>query len=197
MGLLALYFDVTSKVLRRGLQDEDVFLLPDLHQEDSPTIELNVIKRNSYDALTQHFSRVSLSGYSLQISVGSAASVLASQNVFTLSGDGYTLSGAVGLNTAGINALADGTTQIFEIRLSDGTNFYRLQTSCVIKKSVALAASLSVPATDTALGRIEAASTYIPSNDARSFTMLSLPNGSKRFLVYFHDDGSFRTEEIV
>lgn len=177
MGLLSLNFNVTQKQLVNGLTDDGVFLLPELHQEDSPTIDLQAFKRENFNSPGPAFSRVSLAGYALQISIGSANSILASQNTWTLSADTYTLSAALPLNTAGINALADLTQQIFEARLSDGANFYRLQAPVIIRKSVALADTLSDPATGTPISREEANLVFMKLNGVSSVPLIDTVTG--------------------
>lgn len=195
MGLLSIYFDTTNKKLVRGVSDDTVFQIPDQHQEDSPIIDLKVLKQVNW-LFSPFYERIPLAGYALQISVGTAGSILASQNTFELSADGYMLNGELGLNTDGINALADGALVMFEVRLLSGTSYYRLTTEIRIRKSVALAASLSAPAEGTPLSKEEANALYHAKAGLRSFVMQT-SDGSRSALVYLNDDMTLRAEEIV
>lgn len=198
MSLLDLNFDVTSKVLVRGLTVPSPFSIPSLYTEESLPMSFTALRRVSWiDGDSPIYERVAMSGYALQVSIGSASSVLASASTWAISADGYSLSGTMDLNTAGVNALADGASKTFEVRLFDGTNYYRTQQPVAIFKSVAVSGVAIPLPSPTALSKDEALAVFLPRNDIRSFTMLSLPTGAKRGLAYFHDDGSWRVEEIT
>ena len=192
MSLLSLFFDVTSKRLVNSLTNSGFFRLPPLYTEDTLDIELMVVKRSSY-AKAPFFSVVDIANYALVISVGVAGTVRASQNVWTKNDANNLFSGQLPLDTAGINALANGTEQIFEIRLFDGTSYTRGQEICTINKSVALSGALAVVAGDTALGKIEASEIYMPYElpAGRGITLVS-DDGNKKTLLYLDDDGTVR-----
>lgn len=185
MAILSLNFDVLSKTLVFSETNPTPINLPPLHQEDSPTIEFRALKRIRQTG-TPFYERISLSGYDLLISIGTAGSIEASSNTWTASDGNTLLTGRLDLNTAGISALADGTQRIFEVRLFDGTGFYRGQTDCTIKKSVALTSSLQPVVNDTALGRREASRTYIPQYRATGFTMVDEATGEEMVVRLFN-----------
>src|ERR1051325_11017712 len=137
MALLNLFFDVVSKRLVTSASKGGVFQMPDLFQEDALTIDLTVLQRtNVGDPAT--FAVVNIANYALLVAIGTAGNALAVQATWTKNGDNSIFSGVLALNVAGINALADGAAQIFEVRIFDGTSYYRTQVPCVIRKSVAL-----------------------------------------------------------
>ena len=197
MSLLDLNFDVTSKILVRGIDAPSIFTIPPLYTEESLPLKFTALRRVSWqEGASPIYELVALSGYDLQVSIGSASNVLAAASSWTISDDNFSLTGNLDLNTAGINALTDGTQKTFEVRLFDGTNYYRTAQPIVIYKSVAVTGVAIPLPSPTALTKDEAAATYLPRNDVRSFTMLS-EDGTKRFLVYPHDDGSLRCERIT
>src|SRR6266576_5540825 len=116
MSFLTLFFDLASKRLGNSLTNSGQYQLPDIYQEDTLAIDLSVVQRINY-VTPPYFSLVSLANYAMQISIGTAGVVNASQNVWTTNSDNTIFSGALALNTAGINALANGASQVFEIRL--------------------------------------------------------------------------------
>jgi hypothetical protein len=194
---LPLYFETRSKKLVFSSTDATEVVLPEFHQEDTITLELYAQTRIAqWDG--QLFERILLSGFSGYVAVGSANNVLASQNSFTSTDDGYGLIGNLNLNTAGINALADGASSTFEIRLFNGTSYYRGQYAVTIRKSVALAAAIVTVPGDTALGALEAQRTYVrrigAAGEGQEFTS---PDGTKKVYMYLDNDGTMRYEPIT
>ncbi len=185
MALLVLNFDILSKQLVFSETNPTPFTLPQLHQEDGPTIEFRALKRVRQNA-PPFYERLNFTGYDLLISVGIAGTIYASATSWTTSDGGQLLTGRLDLNTAAISALADGTQCIFEIRLFDGTGFYRGQAPCFIKKSVAVAAALQPVVNDTALGIREASRTYVPQNRATGFTMIDEATGEEMVVRLFN-----------
>ena len=194
MALLPLYLDAAKRTLVKGISDSATFGIGALTQEDTLILEVHLLKRVSY-LLDPLYSQEALAGYSLTVSLGSANDPIAQQTSFSLSADGYSMTGNLGMNTSGINALADNATTIFEVRFSVGGGYYSAQQIVSIKKAVALAGAVSDPPGDTGLGVNQATGMFLPKNDVSAFTMLS-QDASKRVLVYVHNDGSFRTELI-
>lgn len=193
MALLNLYFDTQSKRLVFSETQPTPFTLPDLHQEDSPTIEFRALKRIR-QSTSPFFERISLSGYDLLISVGIAGTIYASAGSW-ISSDGNTLlTGRLDLNTAGINSLADGTEVIFEIRLFDGVGYYRGQQTCRVRKSVATSGVLQPVVNDQALGKVEASRTYVPIQGCTGFTMIDEVDGTE--MIVRLKGGSLLAEPI-
>jgi hypothetical protein len=158
-ALLPLFYDVVNKRLVLGINSPDPFTIPTLYQEDSYTIDFTALlpTGNQFNPI---YSRLNLASYSLQISVGNAGVPLAIANAWTPSADLQMLSGVLQLNTAGMNGLDDGARVTFEIRLFDGTNYNRGQQVVTFRKSVGTTGALVPPASDTALGSLEAKRTY-------------------------------------
>lgn len=181
MALLSLNFETQSKRLVFSETQPVQFTIPDLHQEDSPTIEFRALKRVRLNS-APFFERVSLSGYDLLISVGIAGTIYASTSTWTASDGNTLLTGRLDLNTAGISALTDGTECIFEVRLFDGTGYFRGQQTCVVKKSVATTGTLQAVVNDIALGKREASRTYVPQDGATGFTMVDEVTGQKMII---------------
>lgn len=185
MALLSLNFDIQSKQLVFSETNPSPFTLPPLHQEDGPSIEFRALKRVRQNA-TPFYERINFTGYDLLISVGIAGNIYASASSWTASDGGQLLTGRLDLNTVGISGLADGTQAIFEIRLFDGTGYYRGQTPCFIKKSVAVSGALQPVVNDTALGIREASRTYLPQQGVTSFTMIDEATGEEMIVRLFN-----------
>ena len=196
MSLLSLFFEVGAKRLVSGLNSAGAILLPDLNQEDSLTIDLSVVQRTN-NITPPFFSYVDIANYALFIAVGTVGSVNASQNTWTKNTDNTVFSGVLPLNTSGINSLADGAQQIFEIRLFDGTSYFRCQQLVTVKKSIALSGALAVPADDTALGAAEASQIYVPYElpAGRGLTFTS-PDGTKKQMLFLDNDNTPRWVDL-
>lgn len=194
---LPLNFDIVSKRLVFNELNPRVFQLPEFNEEDTFEIEFRALKRVR-ESVAPFFERVSLASYSLQISIGSANSILASATSWTISDGNTLLTGTLDLATAGISALADNTTKTFEIKLSIGGSPYRGQATCVIRKSVSIAASLNPVVNDTAIGVLEVDRTYLRKEGrAGEGVLLTSDDGLARGLLYWHNDGSFRAEAVT
>lgn len=185
MALLSLNFDTQNGRLVFSETQPTPFTIPDLFQEDSPTIEFRALKRIRLNA-APFFERIALSGYSLQISVGIAGTVYASASSWTASDSNTLLTGRLALNTAGIDALADNTEVLFEVKIFDGTGDYRCQQPVRIRKSVATSATLQPVVNDIALGKTEASRTYVPQNRATGFTMVDEATGEEMVVRLFN-----------
>jgi len=198
MALLDLYFEVLSKTLVFSETNPRTFRLPDLNEEDKITIQFRALKKIR-ESVAPFFERISLASYDLQISVGSANSILASASSWTISDSNTLLTGTLDLATAGISALADGTTKTFEIKLSSGgTEAWRGQFVVTIRKSVSIASSLNPVVNDTALGVNEADRTYMRKEGrAGEGWLVTSEDGLSRGLLYWHNDGSFRAEAVT
>ncbi len=199
-GLLPINFVTNQRTLAFSESDPSQVNLPRFYQEESPLIGFKALRR-----LTQmqapFMEKLLLTGYSLQISIGTAGTVHAAQNAWTISADNYELQGALNLNTSGINtalAAANPSALTFEIRLFDGTNYFRGAFPVLVYKSVALAAALVPPAGDTALGALEAKRIYMKKEgEPGEGFILTSADGLRQGLCYWHNDGSWRAEGIV
>lgn len=184
-------------MLVQSVTDASKYELPELHQEDGLTIDFRAVRY--VGGISNQlmggavFEVINLAGISLQIAVGIANTIYASTITWTPNEDSTILTGALNLNTAAIDALADGALVTFEIKLA-GTYPYRGQFPVRIRKSVVLAETLGEPELDIALGRAEADAKYLPQNDCPPFTMY---HGGVRFLVTPHEDGSMRCQRIT
>ena len=186
-NLLRLYFNTTEKQLVFSETDATPIRLPDIYQEDILSIEFMALSR--VRQLPPFFERLNLAGLNLIISIGIAGTVHASQNVWTANGDNTILTGDINLNTAGINALADGASLIFEILLDD----YRGHFTVTYRKSVRLAASVvSVPG-EVALSKTEATRVYVARQGAAGAgIILTSPDGLKKRILVVLNDGTFQ-----
>ncbi len=160
MALLPLWFDVVNKRLVVSPSNPDPWFLPTLFNEDIHSIEFGALKPTGLP-VNPYFTRITPTGYSLVISVGTSSSILAQQASFTPSSDALLLNGNLALNTAGINALADGATVFFEIKLTDSAGPITFQQSVIVKKRVASSGTLVPIAGDSALGALQAERQYV------------------------------------
>lgn len=190
---LLLMFEVTRKRLVLSLDNPDSFVLPELHQEDSPEIEVQAVRQVRFRS-RPFFERLALTD--VQVSVGPAASVLASVSAWTVVNQ-YQYRGVLPLNTAGINALADNAETNLEVRFF-ASGYYRGIFPVRVRKSVALAGALQTVAGDTALGALQASRIYMKKvgSPGEGFILTSA-DGTKQVFEYLHDDGSRRGEPIT
>lgn len=198
MALLTLYFETISKQLAAGINLPLGMRLPTFRQEDILSLEISVITQiNQFTAPL--YALAALAGWSCRVAIGTPASVLAQQNVFPLDVTGKKFVGALNLNTAGINALADRQPNVFcEVLVTDPLGgVYGKRFECFIEKAIYTSGAVVVPPGDVALTELKAARTYIPQQGppGGSFILTSA-NGTKQGIVYWHDDGSFRAESI-
>lgn len=202
MALLDLYYDTISKELLHGLSGPAGFHLPPLRQEEGLTIALNVVKRANYFAGGgAMYQRINVNGYGLQISVSdvsAVATVLASQNSWTVSDPLGLFEGVLPLNTSGINALSDNAKIYFEIRLFDGTYYSGKRFPTTVEKAVAVVGSPQVIAGDTALGSLEAQRVYLLKNGSNGEGRIwRSEDGLQVKFQYLHNDGTLHLDEIV
>lgn len=198
MGVLRLYFETGSKKLAAGLNLPLGFAIPALAQEDKISLELSAITRIS-ELTSPLYEELNLAGWSARVAIGTAASVLAQQNIFTLDATSKKLLGTLDLNTAGINALADRAPNIyFELLFSDANgNPYRQRYNVLIEKAVWTTGSIITPPGDVALGELKADRLYLRKEGrAGEGFILTSADGTKQGFIYWHDDGSFRAEPI-
>lgn len=188
MALLQLYLDLTSKRLVLNESNPRVYQLPDFFTEDTLTIEFRALRRIS-ETVPPYFQKLTLSGYDLSIGIGDNVPTLrASAGSFSLSDNNTLLSGTLALNTSGINALADASQQIFEMRLFDGANYYRAQTICRILKSIFTGAAIQPVAGDTALGVLAASRTYVPLEMSAGQGIIMKNSAGVKCLVHLTED---------
>lgn len=197
MALLDLFFDLQTKRLVFSETNGRSATIPDLHREDSFTIAFRALKRLRTIG-TPLFQRVNLAGYSLTISIGSADTPLAQASSFVLSDTDTLMTGTLAMNTAGINALSDGASSLFEIKLSSGTEAYRGQFGVIIRKSVATSGSIVQVINDIALGVAEADRTYV-RHEGRpgEAIILTSDDGLVKAILRVDNDGSCRFEPIT
>lgn len=197
MSLLILNFDVLNKRLVRSISNSGLFQIPDIHQEDQISIQLNTLQQISYLS-APFFSAFNIANFALQISIGTAGVVNASQNLWTKNTDNTQFFGTLNLNTAGINALADGVQRIFEIRLTSATEAYHFQQYVTYHKIVAATGALAVIPDDRGLGAIEASEIYMPYElpAGRGYTLVSA-DGTKKILHYLDNDGTERAVNLT
>jgi hypothetical protein len=197
MALLDLFYDVTANRLVISQTNAGAFTFPPLYQEDTPDLSLMVLKRNAIFATRNNptYSVVNVGSYGLQVSIGSAGTILAAQD--TWANDGTTFTGTLALNTSGINSLADGAATKIEIRLS-GPSFYRTQLECKIYKSVALSGAVVPIPGDTPLGVKQAEASFVSYTIPPGKPILwQSKDGTKKTLQYLHDDGEMRFVKLT
>ena len=181
MAFLSLNLDTQSGKLVFSETQPVPFQLPELFQEDSPTIDFRALKRIRQN-VSPFFERVALSGFDLLVSVGIAGTIYASASSWTASDGNTLLTGRLALNTASISALADGTECILEVRLFDGVGYYRAQQTVRVRKSVATTGTLQAVVNDIALGKREASRTYVPQSGCTGFTMIDEVDGTQMII---------------
>jgi hypothetical protein len=181
MALLAVNLDVTTGKFVFSETAPVEFIFPPFYQEDSPTIAFRAFKRIRQN-VAPFYERVAFSGYDLLISIGTAGSIIASANSWTLSDANTLLSGRLDLNTVGVNALANNAEVLFEARLFDGLGYQRAQQTVRVIKSVALVSTLQPVVNDQALGKIEAGRTYAPLQGCTGMTWIDELTGEETII---------------
>ncbi len=199
MGLLPINLDVARRKFIISANNEDEFLIGQVYQEDILQIEFNAYKPTGNVYGPNRYERVSLTGYALEICLAaSAGPPLATASTFTISADGYTLSGDFYLNTAGISALSDGAALIWETNLSLAGKPHRAQQIVTYKKSACIASSLIPLPGDTALGTLSADRTYVRKQGraGEGFVLMSA-DATKQIFCYCDNDGAFKADQIA
>lgn len=200
MASLNLFFETITKSLAGGLNLPLGLQLPALRQEESLSLSISAITQIS-QFTAPLYELKTLTGCSCRVSVGTAGSSLAEAGPsdFTVDVTGTKFNGTLNLNTAGINALTDRQSGVyFEILITEasGATFGR-RFPVFIEKAVYLAGTLTVPAGDTALGKLEAARTFVKKEGAAGDGfILTSEDGTRKGILYWHNDGSFRAEPI-
>lgn len=193
--VLPLYFDVVNRYLIKGPTNPDRFLAGNLYQEDTYYIDFR-----AYTPTGQRFgtiySPVSLAGHSLVISVGSAGVPNAAGIAWATSADSYTLSGALEMNTAGINGLAAGASQTLEVCLSSISGKIKGQQSVSIVKGVYTSAAVVPVASDVSIGRSEALRLFALKEGRPGEAIILTSLLGRQIQIYFDDTLGFQTPNI-
>ncbi len=201
MALLVLYFDLSSKNLAFGPQGPGGAILPVLKQEGALSLHVSFIRRVAVDPFGQaSYEIVNLAAWSLRVSIGTAGSVLATQNTFAVDSTNTKFVGALALNTVGINALTDRQAGIyFEINYTDadgGGDGRRFD--CLIEKAIYTSGAVIVPPTDMALTELKASRLYMKKEGAPGEGyILKSEDSAHRVFTYLHNDGTLRSEEVT
>lgn len=193
-GLLPINFVVNEKYLAFSETNPRKILLPAFYQEDTIQMRFKALKHTS-DKFP-FLEKLNLTGYALQVSVGSVGSIMANNLTWNLVDNGYALEGNLNLNTGLVLAAltADSVQLRFEILLILGGVPYRMHQSITVNKSVALAGAPVAPPNDAALGVLVAQRTYAPLNDCPGIVFVS-PAG-KRFELYIDDNGAVLADPL-
>lgn len=199
MGLLPITLDTARRKIVISPSNSDEFLLGNIYQEDILQIQFQAIKPTGNVIGSNRYEVLNLTGYALDICVAAVKGTpLAQATTFTISADGKTLEGDFNLNTAGINALADGASLYFEVNLSYASKPTRAQQVVTYVKAACVSGSLVAVPTDTALGSLAADRTYVRKEGrAGEAIILTSADGTKKGILYWHDDNSFRAEPIT
>jgi hypothetical protein len=196
-ALLPLFYDVVNKRLVISALSPDPFLLPSLNQEDAYTIEFVALLPTGVP-LGPIYQRINLAGYNLRISVGTAGVENTFNSAWAPNAENTSLSGVLQMNTAGINGLADGAQQTFEIRLFDGTNYNRGQFPVTIRKSVSIAGALVPVPGELALSATEARRLYVAKEGLPGEAIiLTSKTSGKQVMLYVDDDGALQSPRIA
>lgn len=181
-GLLPINFIVNQKILCLSETNPAKILLPAFYQEETIGIRFKALKYISHTF--PFLQKLNLSGYALQISVGSAGSIKANAITWTPAENNTALEGDLALNTADINTALGSNNEIqltFEINFKLAGLPYIAQFPITVKKRVALAAALVPVDGDSALGSLEAKRTYAPLNDCPGIVMKDQITGERWF----------------
>lgn len=199
MALVPLYFELLNKRLVTSLFDTSDYTVPPFRQEDTPVFDINVVRQTTQIVLANQaaFEKVSMGGYSVYVSVGLAnGTPLVSASSSTLSSDNFTFKDvALPVVGAGIDALSDGASVYFEVRITDTATgrFFGRRFLTSIEKAVALSGSLATPFSDRAVALSELQLGYVPYRlpAGRGLEFVSA-DGTKSGILYLDNDGSFR-----
>jgi len=196
MANLRIYYELLHKSLAIAEQGPLGYALPPIRQEDSLVLDVSLIKQVS-TLRAPMFELQNASAWSLRASIGTVGSVLASTSSFTIDSTGTILNGTLALNTAGINALTDGTEVYFELIATLAGSSYGKRFPVRYEKAVYTTGTLVAPADDAALGRAEGLRTFVSKEGAAGEGfILTAENGVKAF-VYLDNDGQLRASPIA
>lgn len=196
MANLRLYFEMTSKQLAVTERGPLGYALPPFRQEDTVDLEISIIKQIS-TVRAPFFELQNLSAWSLRVSLGTAATALATVTAFTIDSTGTILSGSLALNTAAVNALSDNALVYLEIIATLNGSPYGKKFPVTIEKAVFLSGTLVAPADDTALGRTEGLRTFVAKEGAAGEGFILKAENGVRAFIYLDNDGQLRASPIA
>src|SRR5262245_6575088 len=119
-GLLPINFVVNRKVLCYSEANPTEILLPAFSQEDIVPIKFKALLQTT-NITAPFLQKLNLSGYSLQICVGSPGAIMANNTTWNLVENNTALEGNLNLNTSDINTALGSSTEVtltFEIILT-------------------------------------------------------------------------------
>jgi len=196
------------KLVSTSLVVGSVAALPKLFQGNTRFLEITVVDpAGTLGSGT--FSKVDLSASSLRVSIGSTPtgtaggpSPLALQTAFTWDAFESKFTGSLALNVDAINdhiGAAAAQQAVFEINIVDaGDRITILQEIITLVAVVDEATDTAPTPADSYLTSIESDARYVlkqfSAGDAIVFVS---PDGTKRGLVYWGDDGSFHADSIT
>jgi len=196
MAQLGFWFELLSKELSATAAGPLDFAIPSLRQEEVLDLSIGVLKRIS-SVNIPFFESVSLAGWSLIASVGTAGSVLAQESSFSIDATGKKLEGAFSLNTAGVSALTDNQEVYFELIFSNGVGYYGGRFPVKILKAVHTTGALIPIAGDRALGAAEAVRTYVLKEMRPGERIIWQSDSGRKFEEWVSDDGIKQFVEVV
>lgn len=209
MGLLKLFVDVDRKALVKSATSTSGFVLPVLFQGDTIGVELTCLTANPTGGLSSPYSKVTLTGYSLRVGIGSTPTgsgtdtPAALQTSFTLNGDDTTFSGTLALNTSGINTLigsASSVAAVFEIELTSGSEVTTIYQGAITLKADLLETGATVPTpTDEYYTKNQSNQLFAQAVPTQNGTEYYIPNQAGTFAtkLWTDVDGAFRSTQVA
>lgn len=206
---IRLYVDTWGKQLVAGFRSMTPVLLADLFIGNVLTFRVHLLEPNPATAGSHPnpFSYVDNSDLGLTVAIvnpdnTATPTTYASQNSWTKDSDNTYFEGDLALDGAtltGLLASVSSVQKTLEIAFTKGgypTTVY--QQLVTLKTRGITTGTLSVPATDTGLGRLEARNTYMPYvlPKGQSATIPS-PSGVYGTVLYTDDNGNFHTDQIT
>jgi hypothetical protein len=198
-GKRDIYCDLSKSAFVANQLNSQATSIAGFFHQDKPTVAIHPLEADPTRAANQGaYSQLDPTGWSASLKVySSAGTLLASQTVWTVSGN--TLVGSLDLNTVAMASefASSSTTQIenavFEVKLTDGTGAeFNFQSRITIKRQYNVAGSpVATPsARYYTVDEINALFVRFTGNPDGSSITLRSSNGDYEVVLQCNDDGS-------
>lgn len=195
-----LFLDIHKKTLSLSETVAFPFSFPDQKSGDGLNFNLGLVQQDPATGRGRT-SRVTIAGLTCKAAVGTrTAGALTS---VTMSVTDNFFVGLLPLNVAAISNLFTSNAELrseqkIEFEINDGTSVYSAEFPLVITKEIATTALTDTAAPDTAIGRLEIASLYVPYGaGAAGETKIWKSASGLLMAQYLGDDGQLHLEPLT
>ena len=203
-AVISLYNDVVQNKLVKGLNNAEAFSFDDAGIYQGSNLTLRWYPLQPTGSTVSPYTLLSVTGLSLDVAIGARAgaeSILARQNVWTDSGNGY-LEASLNLNTTELNTAigtADSLATYFEIAMTESGATRTVYQEGINITSVVIGPGTAASLPSSAVEYLTAAQVRAEfvrwfNNPAGATIELTSPDGNSTRLMGVNDDGTAQDE---